>query len=92
MMQALTNLSAYQTSRNITDDDLKTIVDINNDGSFTNADIQSLLNQIKNGGSSSTSVPEPGSLVLALGCLTSLIAGKRFTVGGWGRVRLAHPC
>jgi hypothetical protein len=45
---------------------------VNGDGSVTNSDIQSLLNQIAGAGSGSiAAVPEPSTAVLALVCLAA---------------------
>jgi hypothetical protein len=67
--QALTNESAYANSIGMTTTELSLIADVNGDGQFTNADLQALLNFLKDG-NGSTSVPEPTSFVLfALGGL-----------------------
>jgi hypothetical protein len=63
MIQALTNESAYAQADGLTADQLALIGDVNGDGQFTNADIQSLIALLESGGGS-TSVPEPASLVL----------------------------
>jgi hypothetical protein len=39
---------------------------MNGDGIFNNADLQYLLNKLKNGGGSSEAVPEPAALELLL--------------------------
>ena len=39
-------------------------MDIDGDGHASNGDLQALLNYLKNGGGSISSVPEPGSFVL----------------------------
>ncbi len=49
---------------NLTNTQLLDIEDVNGDGKFTNADLQSLLIDLKNGGGSADSVPEPASIVL----------------------------
>ncbi len=52
------------------------IGDVNADGKFTNADLQSLIDLLKTGGGSIAAVPEPAALALgALGCavLTQMI-------------------
>jgi hypothetical protein len=66
MMQALTNLSAYKATyaTGINNTQLALIEDVNGDGSFTNADLQGLLNLLKSGGGSVSAVPEPASIVL----------------------------
>ena len=58
--KALTNESAYANSIGMTTDELSLIADVNGDGVFNNADLQALLNFLKDG-NGSTSVPEPTS-------------------------------
>ncbi len=70
MESALTNLNGYQHGGNSLDvtlnnTDLFGIGDLNGDGQITNADLQFLLNSLRNGGGS-TSVPEPSSWLLAI--------------------------
>jgi PEP-CTERM motif len=72
MEQALTNLSGYKATYvpGITDPHLALIEDVDGDGIFTNADLQMLLVDLKNGGGSTDSVPEPATIaLLALGTL-----------------------
>jgi hypothetical protein len=66
MEQALTNLSDYKATYapGITDPQLAFIEDVNQDGSFNNADLQFLLDTLKSGGGSADSVPEPASIAL----------------------------
>jgi hypothetical protein len=65
MMQALTNLSTYQSSHgNISTAQVNLIGDLNGDGKFNNADLQALLNALESGGGSTDPVPEPSSLLL----------------------------
>jgi hypothetical protein len=65
MQQALANPTAYQAAHsNLTAAQLLDIEDVNGDGKFNNADLQSLLTTLKSGGGSADSVPEPASLVL----------------------------
>jgi hypothetical protein len=64
MLQALSNSSLYESSYGVTSAELLEIGDINHDGKLTNADIQSLLNFLKNGGGSTTAVPEPPTVFL----------------------------
>ena len=80
MMQALTNLSAYQSSHgNISTLQVTLLGDINGDGQFTNADLQSFLSPLNSGGGSSDPVPEPASWVLAFLAL-AMVSGTRFYV------------
>jgi uncharacterized membrane protein len=64
MEQAMANLPAYQTAKDLTDAQLLTIGDINGDGTINNADIQALINLLQTGGGSQTAVPEPASIIL----------------------------
>jgi Dockerin type I domain len=61
MMQALPNLSTYQSSHG----NISTAqVDLIGDGKFNNADLQALLNALESGGGSTDPVLEPASIVL----------------------------
>ena len=77
MLAALADLTAYQTSKNLSGPQLVLLGDIDGDGAVTNADIQSLLELLKSGGGSLASVPEPaidradGSGRTAFGCVSS---------------------
>ena len=70
MMSALTDLNDYKAARGLSDADLLAIGDINGDGKFTNADVETLIALVANssgtGGSSLTAVPEPATLSLAV--------------------------
>jgi hypothetical protein len=63
-MNALTDLTGYESQYGITAATLPQIGDINGDGSFTIADMQMLLINLKSGGGSQNSVPEPASFTL----------------------------
>jgi hypothetical protein len=80
METALTNLSGYKATYvpGITDPHLALIDDVDGDGIFTNADLQTLLTDLKYGGGSADSVPEPVSLVLlAVGSLMLMLLRGR---------------
>lgn len=67
--QALTNLSFFQThygpgSITLDNAGLHTVLDENSDGSINNADVQGLLNNLKNGLGSNAAVPEPATWIL----------------------------
>ncbi len=82
MEQALADTSAYEAAHNhLTDAQLLAIGDLNGDHSFTNADLQSLLNLLKSGGGSSNLVPEPSTFVLAIGSIGLLFARRRLSIG-----------
>ena len=78
---ALTNLSAYEATYKMNAEDMNLIGDVNGDNTVNNADLQALLNNLKAGLGSSSSVPEPTSFVL-LGlagafCLVRQYRGRR---------------
>ena len=53
-MQAITDLSGYQTQQVLSNQNLLTIADINGDGEVNNSDLQYLLNLVIGGGSSAS--------------------------------------
>jgi len=52
-MTALTNMSAYQTSKRLSDAELKIVGDVNGSGAFNNADLQALIVGLANAGNGS---------------------------------------
>jgi len=73
MMSALTNPSTYQTAFGVPNRELLALGDVNQDGRFTNADLEAFLDLLKSGGGSNSSVPEPISFVLlVIGGITLL--------------------
>ncbi len=74
MEYALDNESAYKQDYNIDASNFKKVADVNGDGVVNNADLQSLLNLLKSGGSSNHPVPEPSTLVLVV--LAALMVGR----------------
>src|SRR5262249_17759539 len=64
MLAAMANLSGFQTDHSLTDDVMHTLEDVNGDGTVNNADIQYLINLLKNGGGDNSVVPEPSWLGL----------------------------
>jgi hypothetical protein len=64
MLQALTDLHAYQTARDLPDADLLAIGDLDRSGSITNADIQALLDLVATD-SQLLAVPEPTGFLLS---------------------------
>ena len=78
-MKALTNPAAYELQYGVSPADLQIIGDVNGDTKFTNADLQGLLDYLKNGGGSISTVPEPASWILAFLAL-AMISGTRFYV------------
>jgi hypothetical protein len=66
MLRALSDLQKYEADSQFGVEELSEVADINGDGVVTNADIQSLIGLLASGGNGSlSSVPEPGSLILA---------------------------
>ncbi len=65
MLQALTDLNAYQTDRSIPDADLRAIADLDRSGAITNADMQGLLDLLASQ-EGPQPVPEPRAVLLAL--------------------------
>jgi hypothetical protein len=82
-MKALTNPTGYEAQYGVSPADLQIIGDLNGDTKFTNADLQFLLVYLKSGGGSTSTVPEPASLVLlSVGALAIAICRRsRSTVG-----------
>jgi len=79
MEAALTNPTAYENTYGLSAADLVTIGDFNGDGAFTNADLQGFLNYLKAGSGSTSTVPEPGSLLLlGLAMPGFVIVARRF--------------
>lgn len=80
MMTAVSDLSGYQSKNKLTTPQLLTIGDLDNSGSITNADIQSLIsllaNNARSGGGSLTAVPEPTSCILASIALMAALCGR----------------
>ena len=86
MLMALTDLTAYQTSHSLTNDDLLNIGDVDLSGRVNNADLQAELKLLITGvGSGATTVPEPPTLaMLALGAVVCGFAAR-------GRHCIARP-
>jgi fibronectin-binding autotransporter adhesin len=63
---SLTNPTVYEAQYGVNATDLSIIGDLNADGRFTNADMQSLLNLLLSGGGSTTPVPEPSAFVMSI--------------------------
>lgn len=66
LMAALSDVSKYQSTNNLTGAQLLLVADLTGDGAVTNADVQGLINLLTSGGSSGSlnAVPEPASVVL----------------------------
>jgi endonuclease I len=81
MLNALTDLSAYETGKSITPAALLSIGDLTGDGIVSNLDLQPLLNLVANTGSGSlASVPEPASLWLSamgIACAFSTVRRRK---------------
>jgi hypothetical protein len=77
-MGALSDVTSYQNANGLTDANLfRVIADVNGDGSFTNADLQFLLNRLQAGGGSAEPVPEPSSMQLACCALIAATVASR---------------
>ncbi len=77
MLSALTDLNAYRTEKGLTSEALVVLGDLNGDHTFTNADIQPLLDLIASGNGSAPAVPEPSSIMLAaLGMLCLVVRAR----------------
>jgi hypothetical protein len=83
MLDALTDLDAYQMAHDVLGGDLLAIGDLDRDGTVTNLDLQSLLNLIANGsvgGGLVSPVPEPSSFALLFaGAVGLLVCWRRAT-------------
>jgi autotransporter-associated beta strand protein len=80
MLTAFTDLNAFKTAQNLTEQDVLNMGDINHDGVVSNADLQSFLALLADSGAGSlAAVPEPSTFVLgAIGCaVLALLAWKR---------------
>jgi hypothetical protein len=68
MELALSNLNSYLTTygtaNGVTSANIGSYSDVTGGGAYNNGNLQSLLTLLKTGGGSTTSVPEPASLVL----------------------------
>ena len=78
-MKALTNLTGYESQYAVTAATWPLIADMNGDGLVNNADLQALLDTLKNGGGSTDPVPETKSWVLAF-LAFAIVSGTRFSV------------
>jgi hypothetical protein len=63
MMQALTNPNGFESANDLSADELAQLGDLNGDGKFNGADLQTLLADLK--GLPPVNAPEPSSLLLA---------------------------
>ena len=77
MLDALTNLSNYQTAYGLTNPDLLAIGDFNNDHALNNADMQGMLNALVSSATATAVVPEPPSGWLA--AIGGMVLDRRST-------------
>ena len=78
IMQALANETGYATANGVSKSELEIVGDVNSDSKFTNADLQKLLINLKTGGGSADTVPEPATLaLLTLGGVMTFAAKRR---------------
>ena len=84
MLRALTDLNAFKT-RGLSDSDLLSMGDLNNDGTFSNADIESLislLNGTATSGATTVATPEPSTFALAfIGVALLAVSGRTLPHG-----------
>jgi hypothetical protein len=83
MLSALTDASAYALANGLTADQLALLGDVNGDGTFTNADIQSLLDLLKSGGGSTSPVPEPAAWLLMIFAMPAAMLLRGEKVRKW---------
>ncbi len=76
MLQALTDLPAYEAAQHLTPEELVGFGDMNGDGQIDNRDIQGLLDYIAatNGSGVTAAVPEPAAYLMAIITGLALIA------------------
>ena len=74
MLGAFVNLSAYQTSFDLSDADVSAIADVDQNGVVTNADLQAMLDLLKSGEGQTNPVPEPSTAVMA--SIAMFLAGR----------------
>jgi hypothetical protein len=67
MSQMLADQNSYMTSYHIGQEKLLTLGDMNHSGTIDNADLQCLINNLKSGGGTITSVTEPSTFGLLTG-------------------------
>ena len=78
MLTALTDINAYKAAHPTLDTfEASDILDVDQDGIVSNADLQGLLTTLKSGGGSVAAVPEPpGIVLLATGGLLCLVVQR----------------
>ncbi|HZZ26550.1 MAG TPA: dockerin type I domain-containing protein [Pirellulales bacterium] len=77
MESMLTNMSAYESTNLLTNNDMLQIGDFNNDGVVNNVDLQGLLDYLIAGNGSVAGVPEPASLLLLELAVPALVVVAR---------------
>ncbi len=76
-MKALTDLTGYESQYSVSATNASLIADVNGDGSFTDADLQYLLNTLQARGWSANSVPEPSGLTLIVLAVSAVHLHRR---------------
>jgi hypothetical protein len=82
MLSALTNPSAYEATYGLTSDQFNAIANVNGSGVINNAQLQALLTLLKNGGGSTSAVPEPATGLLLVVGGVGLWLGRRGRMSG----------
>jgi hypothetical protein len=78
MEQALADPSGYQSAHSdLSSADLMSIEDVNGDKKFTDADLQALLVNLRNGKGSAKTVPEPTTVMLLLLSLPAMLIARQ---------------
>jgi hypothetical protein len=79
ILTALSDVASYKTTLHFADADVLALDDVSAEGKFTNADVQSLIVLLANGGSGAISpVPEPaGSMLFVCGTIALILARRK---------------
>ena len=87
MLDALKNLTSYESAHNLTAADVQLLGDFNSDGLVNGADLPLMLNRLTAGAGSVPEVPEPSTLELLLTGTAALLLFARFVALQFGHDR-----